>query len=52
MILYKSYLKGKYKGEPFEENLHVSSEWARRGGKWLNVFYHETAAQNSRSNAL
>ena len=47
MILYKAYLKGKYKGEPFEENLYVSSEWVRLGGKWLNVFYHETAAQNT-----
>jgi hypothetical protein len=52
MILYKGYLKGRYKGESFEENLYVSSEWVRFGGKWLNVFYHETAAENTRSSAM
>ncbi len=45
MIVYKAHLKGTYKGEPFKDDLYASSEWVRRGGKWLNVFYHETAAR-------
>jgi hypothetical protein len=44
LLTYKAHLKGTYKGSPIDDDLYASSEWVRRGGTWLNVFYHETAA--------
>jgi hypothetical protein len=44
LLTYKAHLKGTYKGSPIDEDLYASSEWVKRGGAWLNVFYHETAA--------
>jgi hypothetical protein len=44
LLTYKAHLNGAYKGSPVDEDLYASSEWVKRGGTWLNVFYHETVA--------
>lgn len=32
---------GEERGKPIEIHVAVTSAWARRGGRWLNVFYRE-----------
>jgi hypothetical protein len=43
VLTYKVVYRVSEDGESFAtERLAVSSTWARRGGKWLSVFYQET----------
>jgi hypothetical protein len=44
LLTYQAKLKGMYKGERIDGTYFVSSVWAKRQGKWLNVLYHETKA--------
>jgi hypothetical protein len=43
-LTYRAKLKGRYKGNRIDGTYYVSSVWAKRQGKWLNVLYHETRA--------
>lgn len=45
LISYRVKVKGVYKGEPFRNDDYAASVWAKRGGRWLNVFIQETAAR-------
>jgi hypothetical protein len=44
-LTYRAQLKGTYKGKRIDGTYHVSSVWAKRSGKWLNVLYHETRGE-------
>jgi hypothetical protein len=44
-LTYHARLKGTYKGKRIDGTYYVSSVWAKRQGKWLNVLYHETRAE-------
>jgi len=43
-LTYRAKLRGTYKGTRIDGTYHVSSVWAKREGRWLNVLYHETRA--------
>lgn len=45
LVTYRATITGKFKGQPYPENNYVSSLWVRRGGKWVEVYYQETAAE-------
>ncbi|HEV2296930.1 MAG TPA: nuclear transport factor 2 family protein [Candidatus Acidoferrales bacterium] len=45
LISYRVRVKGVYKGEAFRNDDYTASVWAKRGGRWLNVFIQETAAR-------
>jgi len=42
VLTYKVRTDYTYKGEATKETIWVSSAWAKRDGKWVNVLYHET----------
>jgi hypothetical protein len=42
VLTYKMKTDYTYKGQAMKETVWVSSAWARRDGKWMNVLYHET----------
>jgi hypothetical protein len=44
-LTYRAELKGTYKGNRIDGTFFISSVWAKRQGKWLNVLYHETRAE-------
>jgi hypothetical protein len=43
LLAYKGEAWGRSGGQQVHNKAAVTSVWARRGGKWLNVFYGETA---------
>jgi hypothetical protein len=43
LFTYEGRAWGRTKAGPIYNHAAVTSAWARRGGKWLNVFYEETA---------
>lgn len=43
LMSYTGEAWGKSGGQAVHNKAAVTSVWARRGGKWLNVFYGETA---------
>jgi ketosteroid isomerase-like protein len=45
LIAYTSAESGTSHGKEFSAKVHVSSVWAKRGGKWLCLFSQETAAK-------
>lgn len=45
VLTYRAKVGYKAVGIRGRERLWVSSGWARRQGKWVNVTYHETAAE-------
>ncbi len=44
LLTFKAKYTTKTKGQDAAtKSVHAASEWVRRDGKWLNVFYQETA---------
>ncbi|HEX8500492.1 MAG TPA: nuclear transport factor 2 family protein [Pyrinomonadaceae bacterium] len=45
IVVYRARVHGAVKGREIKSEVAVTSGWARRGGKWLNVFYRENALE-------
>jgi hypothetical protein len=45
IVVYKAKVHGAVKGREIKSEVAVTSGWARRGGKWLNVFYRESVIE-------
>ena len=45
VVVYKAKTHGVVKGRELKSEVAVTSGWARRGGRWLNVFYRENALE-------
>jgi uncharacterized protein (TIGR02246 family) len=43
LVTYELGMKGTYKGKAVPSRSYVSAVWVRKGGKWLEAFYQETA---------
>lgn len=47
VVVYNATIKGKFKGKVFPAtNVHASSAWANRDGKWLAVYHQECEVMN------
>jgi Domain of unknown function (DUF4440) len=45
IVVYRARVHGVVGGREIKSEVAVTSGWARRGGKWLNVFYRENALE-------
>src|SRR5215207_5780461 len=45
VVVYKAKAHAVVKGGELKSEVAVTSGWARRGGKWLNVFYRENVLE-------
>lgn len=45
IVVYKAKVHGAVKEREIKSEVAVTSGWARRGGKWLNVFYRENVME-------
>ena len=45
IVVYRAKVHGATKEREVRSEVAVTSGWARRGGKWLNVFYRESAVE-------
>ena len=45
IVVYKARVNGVVKGRELKSEVAVTSGWARREGRWLNVFYRENALE-------
>ncbi len=45
IVVYRAKVHGAVKGREIRSEVAVTSGWARRGGRWLNVFYRENALE-------
>lgn len=45
IVVYKARVHGATKEREIKSEVAVTSGWARRGGRWLNVFYRENALE-------
>jgi|SRR5215207_9372822 len=45
VVVYKAKVHGVVKGKELKSEVAVTSGWARRGGRWLNVFYRESVLE-------
>ena len=45
IVVYKAKVRGVARGRDIKSEVAVTSGWARRGGRWLNVFYRENALE-------
>jgi hypothetical protein len=45
IVVYRAKVHGAVKEREIRSQVAVTSGWARRGGKWLNVFYRENAIE-------
>lgn len=45
VVVYKAKVHAVVKGRELKSEVAVTSGWARRGGRWLNVFYRENALE-------
>jgi hypothetical protein len=45
IVVYRAKVHGAVKGREIKSEVAVTSGWARRGGRWLNVFYRENALE-------
>ena len=45
VVVYRARVHGVVEGREVKSEVAVTSAWARRGGKWLNVFYRENALE-------
>ena len=45
VVVYKARAHAVVKGRELKSEVAVTSGWARRGGKWLNVFYRESVLE-------
>lgn len=53
LVIYTMQSQGKFQGEPFTNQEHLSSLWQKRAGKWLNTFLQASpigAAQEGGAN--
>ncbi|HEX6183550.1 MAG TPA: nuclear transport factor 2 family protein [Pyrinomonadaceae bacterium] len=45
IVVYKAKVHAAVKEREIKSEVAVTSGWARRGGKWLNVFYRENVLE-------
>ena len=45
IVVYRAKVHGAVKEREIRSEVAVTSGWARRGGRWLNVFYRENALE-------
>ncbi|HEY0172091.1 MAG TPA: nuclear transport factor 2 family protein [Pyrinomonadaceae bacterium] len=45
VVVYRAKVQAASKGREIKSEVAVTSGWARRGGRWLNVFYRENALE-------
>ncbi len=45
VVVYRAKVHGAAKGREIKSEVAVTSGWARRGRRWLNVFYRENALE-------
>jgi hypothetical protein len=45
IVVYKAKVHGAVKEREIRSEVAVTSGWAKRGGKWLNVFYRESVME-------
>ena len=45
MVTYRLVQKGSYKGQDLPSKASCSAAYVRRGGKWLNISFQQTAAK-------
>lgn len=45
IVVYKARVHALVKSRELKSEVAVTSGWARRGGRWLNVFYRENALE-------
>jgi ketosteroid isomerase-like protein len=45
VVVYEAKVRAEVGGREIRSRVAVTSAWARRGGKWLNVFYRENALE-------
>ena len=45
VVVYRAKVHGVVKGRELKSEVAVTSGWARRGGRWLNVFYRENVLE-------
>lgn len=45
IVVYRAKVRAAVKGREISSEVAVTSGWARRGGRWLNVFYRENALE-------
>ncbi|MET0646911.1 MAG: nuclear transport factor 2 family protein [Pyrinomonadaceae bacterium] len=45
VVVYKAKVHGVVKERELKSEVAVTSGWARRGGRWVNVFYRENALE-------
>jgi hypothetical protein len=45
LLTYRLLQKGSYKGENLPSKTNCSAAYVRRGGKWVNVSFQQTAAK-------
>jgi hypothetical protein len=45
IVVYKAKVQAAVKEREIKSEVAVTSGWARRGGKWLNVFYRESVME-------
>lgn len=45
IVVYRARVRAAVRGREIKSEVAVTSGWARRGGKWLNVFYRENALE-------
>jgi hypothetical protein len=45
LLTYGLVQKGSYKGQDLPSKANCSAAYIRRGGKWLNISFHQTAAK-------
>jgi uncharacterized protein (TIGR02246 family) len=43
LVTYDLGMKGTYKGKAVPARCYASAVWIRKGGRWLEAFYQETA---------
>jgi hypothetical protein len=45
LLTYQLVQKGSYKGQDLPSKTNCSAAYVRRGGKWLNISFHQTVAK-------
>lgn len=45
VVVYQAQAQGAFKDRKISSRVAVTSAWARRGGRWLNVFYRENVLE-------
>jgi hypothetical protein len=45
LLTYRLVQKGSYQGQGLPSKVNCSAAYVRRGGKWLNISFHQTTAK-------